>query len=158
MEGKTRLIAYHGPRSSSLPVDVGRSGDTESQILLGQAWPHSQKEKKSDVNWLFPTWPLILTTKNRLNRVFSSIAPQTPLSRARKRAKNAPRARTYKNRYATASGNDSLLMTPTPETHLPTIGRSGGPPCWAVVALTGHPRSFAYGFSPRTQIAPAGII
>lgn len=26
---------------------------------------------------------------------------------------------------------------------------------WAGVALTGHPRSLAFGFGPRTQIAPA---
>jgi len=49
-----------------------------------------------------------------------------------------------------------------PPTHMPQAGCA--PPVGVVaclacvgVALTGHPRSLAYGFSPRTPIAPTGI-
>jgi hypothetical protein len=40
---------------------------------------------------------------------------------------------------------------------LRAAGRRRHLPCGVGVALTGHPRSFAFGFSPRTQIAPTVI-
>ena len=40
---------------------------------------------------------------------------------------------------------------------LRAAGRRRRLPCGVGVALTGHPRSFAFGFSPRTQIAPTVI-